>query len=74
VSSPVLARSVYVSFGDIDADVSDNYFDLLPGQSASITIKTQANEDTLRRELKVISLVDAFNKGAMVTSKAADPE
>ena len=74
VSSPVLARSVYVSFGDIDADVSDNYFDLLPGQSASITIKTQANEDTLRRELKVISLVDAFNKGAMVTSKAADSE
>ena len=30
LSSKVLARSVYVSFGDEKAEVSDNFFDLLP--------------------------------------------
>lgn len=61
VTSPVLARDVFVSLGELDADYSDNYFDLLPGQSAEITIKTQAGEDDIRKSLKVISLVDAFN-------------
>ena len=60
VSSPRLARSVYISFGQVDADVSDNYFDLLPGQSMEVSINTQANEDALRAALKVNSLVDAF--------------
>ncbi|MFY9644496.1 MAG: glycoside hydrolase family 2 protein, partial [Terriglobales bacterium] len=54
VSSPVLARSVYISFGEVDAEVSDNYFDLLPGQTVEIAIKTAANEDALRAGLKVI--------------------
>src|SRR5208283_4539183 len=45
ISSPVLAKSVYISFGEADAEVSDNYFDLLPGQSVEITIKTKADED-----------------------------
>jgi len=61
VSSPVLARSVYISFGQLDAEISDNYFDLLPGQTVELTIRTKANEDSLRSALKVISLVDAFN-------------
>jgi hypothetical protein len=43
------------------AEVSDNYFDMLPGQSVEIMIKTKANEEALRKGLKVISLVDAFN-------------
>ncbi len=68
VSSPVLARSVYISFGQIDAEVSDNYFDLLPGKSAEVTIRTQANEAVLRAALKVISLVDAFAPRAVVTT------
>jgi beta-mannosidase len=60
VTSPVLARDVYVSFGNLDADVSDNYFDLLPGQTAEVVIKTNADENALRSNMKVISLVDAF--------------
>jgi beta-mannosidase len=74
VSSAMLARSVYVSFGDVDTDVSDNYFDLLPGQSAEIIVNTQANEEVLRKELKVISLVDAFHPNAVATSKPLDPK
>jgi beta-mannosidase len=60
VTSPVLARDVYVSFANLDADYSDNYFDLLPGETREIIIKTQAAEDAVRNGLKVISLADAF--------------
>ena len=70
VSSPVLARSVYISFGEVDAEVSDNYFDLLPGQSVEIAIHTPASEDALRSGLKVISLVDAFDQNAAVKAAA----
>ena len=40
VTSPVLARSVYLSFGNLDVKLSDNYFDLLPGETVEITAST----------------------------------
>ena len=64
VTSPVLARSVYLSFGDLDAKVSDNYFDLLPGETREITVTSAASLDALKAQLKVISLTDAFATGA----------
>jgi beta-mannosidase len=60
VSSPVLARSVYLSFGELDVQVSDNYFDLLPGETAEISVSGPASLDALKAQLKVISLTDAF--------------
>ncbi|HEY1203054.1 MAG: glycoside hydrolase family 2 protein [Bryobacteraceae bacterium] len=60
LSSPVLARSVRVSFGSLDATPSDNYFDLLPSQPVDIAIAGSATADELRQNLKVMSLVDAF--------------
>jgi beta-mannosidase len=60
ISSPVLARSVYLSFGDLDVQVSDNYFDLLPGETAEIKATSTASMDALKAQLKVISLTDAF--------------
>ncbi len=62
LSSPVLARSVWVSFGSLEATPSDNYFDLLPGQPVEITIAGAASTDDLRKNLKVMSLVDAFGR------------
>ena len=32
VTLPVLARDVYLSFGDLDVKLSDNDFDILPGE------------------------------------------
>ncbi len=61
ITSPVLARSVYLSFGDLDAKLSDNYFDLMPGETIEITAKSAASLKTLTAQLKVISLTDAFN-------------
>jgi beta-mannosidase len=60
LESPQLARGVYISFGDLDVETSDNYFDLLPGESATLTVKSSATIDQLRSSLKIVSLTDAF--------------
>jgi len=60
VTSPVLARSVFLSFGELDVKLSENYFDLLPGETAEITATGTATLDALKAQLKVISLTDAF--------------
>jgi beta-mannosidase len=60
LSSKVLARSVYVSFGNNDVKFSDNYIDLLPGEPQQIHISGKAQLEQLRSSMKVVSLVDAF--------------
>ena len=61
LKSPVLARDVYVTLGDLDAKFSDNYIDLLPGETAELTITTSADQETLEKDLKITSLADAFS-------------
>jgi beta-mannosidase len=58
--SAALARSAYVSFGDLDVETSDNYFDLLPGEAITIKLKASASLDQLKRSMQVMSLTDAF--------------
>jgi len=60
LKSPVLARHVYVSFGDNDVEISDNYFDLLPNEGVTLIVKTKASVDELRGSLKVRNITDAF--------------
>jgi beta-mannosidase len=60
LQSPVLARNVYLSFGDLDVTLSDNYFDLVPKEQIVVQLKTAATLDQLRQALKVVSLTDAF--------------
>jgi beta-mannosidase len=60
LQSSKLARGVYISFGDLDVDSSDNYFDLLPGESVTVTLKSSATLDQLKSALKVMSLTEAF--------------
>ena len=60
ISSQVLARDVYLSFGDLDVKVSDNFFDLLPGETAEINVTDAVSLDALKAQLQVVSLVDAF--------------
>jgi beta-mannosidase len=60
LQSPTLARCVYISFGDLDVESSDNYFDLLPGEPVTITLKSAAAIDKLKSSLKIISLTDAY--------------
>jgi beta-mannosidase len=60
ITSSVLARDVYLSFGDLDVKVSDNYFDLLPGETVEIGVSSTASLDDLKSQFHVISLTDAF--------------
>jgi beta-mannosidase len=69
VNSPVLARSGDLSFANLDVKLSDNYFDLMPGETVEITATSAASLESLKAQLKVISLTDAFagsRQGAMI--------
>jgi beta-mannosidase len=70
ITSPVLARSVYISLGSLDGQVSDNYFDLLPGETHEITITSAASLDELKSQLHVMSLTDAFLAVTPATASA----
>ena len=55
----------------ISAYVSDNYFDVLPGEKAEVIVTTSASLAELQAQMKVISLTDAFavsNQPATVTA------
>jgi len=58
--TPALARDVYLSFGDLDVQASDNYFDLFPGEPVTVNLKTSSTIDQLKSALKVTSLTEAF--------------
>ena len=68
LTSPTLARSVYMSFDSEDAEPEDNYVDLLPGTSVVVHVKSRLPESEFRAQMKVISLADAFKTaGSNVT-------
>jgi beta-mannosidase len=54
-----LARAVYIGFGTIAAQPSDNGFDLLPGESVTVTIDSAADPATLTRALTLSTLSQA---------------
>ncbi|MGH8147585.1 MAG: beta-mannosidase [Rhodanobacteraceae bacterium] len=56
LTTDMLARDVWVSFGIIGAEVSDNSINLLPGQSVTLTVRSKADLASLRRALKVRNL------------------
>ncbi|MGA8504791.1 MAG: glycoside hydrolase family 2 protein [Candidatus Sulfotelmatobacter sp.] len=60
VQSPKLARSVYLSFGDLDVQSSENYFDLLPAEPVRLHLKSSATLEQIKGALKIMSLTDAF--------------
>jgi beta-mannosidase len=62
-----LAREVWIDFGSLDARLSDNAFDLLPGERVELQVTGAADLASLRHALQVRSLVDA-------TVRAATPE
>jgi beta-mannosidase len=63
LNSPILARAVALSFGDLDAKPSDNYFDLLPNESRKIHIASKATLVQLQKALAIRSLFDSTTNG-----------
>jgi hypothetical protein len=39
---------------------SDNYFDLIPGESKTITMDTKADIQTIKNNISVISLCNSY--------------
>lgn len=69
VFSPVLARDVSLSFGALNAELSDNYFDVLPGESFEVYVWSSATLDQMKAQMKIVSLTDAFaNSAAQVNA------
>jgi beta-mannosidase len=60
LQSRELARDVQISFGDLDAQLADNYFDLLPGEEVTVAVKSGAPAGQLQGALKLVSLTDAY--------------
>jgi beta-mannosidase len=56
-----LAKNVYLSIDNIDADFSDNYFDLLPGESKIVTLEVAYTEKILESDLKIQTLNTLIN-------------
>jgi beta-mannosidase len=61
VQSAKLARGVYLSFGKLDVQPSDNYFDLLPGEAVTLHLKSAATPEQIQASLKVMSLTEAYD-------------
>jgi beta-mannosidase len=62
VSSTTLARGVWVDFGDLDVALSDNSFDLAPGETRTLTATSRSTLAELQGSLKVRSLFGATVK------------
>ena len=48
-----IARGLWVGFGTTDAVASDNYVDLLPGESVTVSITSTAPLATLKKTLEL---------------------
>jgi beta-mannosidase len=64
LSSDTLARAVWVSFGPVEAQVSDNAFDLLPGETVRLHVRSAAGLEALRDALHLEDLVSATRRAA----------
>ena len=53
-----LAREVWIEFGDVDAELSDNALTLLPGESLTLRVTSRASLEVLQRALVLRSLYE----------------
>ena len=56
VSTDNFARAVYLSIEDIDNFFEENYFDILPGTSCTVKVKTNLSVEEFKKQLKVMHL------------------
>lgn len=60
MTSDIFARGVFLSLDGIDNFFSDNYIDILPGQTRTIHVTTALNEADFRNQLKLTSMGHAY--------------
>ncbi len=57
--APKLMRALWIDFDGVDATLDDNALDLVPGETVTIHLRSEADLPTLRRTLRLTSLADA---------------
>lgn len=55
-----LARAVWVDFGNLDAELSDNALTLLPGETVTLRVQSAASLDDLRAALNMRTVADVL--------------
>ncbi|MHA7111369.1 beta-mannosidase [Sunxiuqinia elliptica] len=55
-----LAKNLFMTIGDEEGFFSDNYFDLLPGEKAEITLQTSVELAKIKEAFKIQTLDTAF--------------
>ena len=55
-----LAKNLYMTVGDEEGFFSDNYFDLIPGQSVKVNLGTQMTREKLQEVFAIQTLEGAF--------------
>ncbi|MBQ7571229.1 MAG: hypothetical protein IJT19_03220 [Bacteroidaceae bacterium] len=60
LKSDIFARAVFLKIRGIDNFFSDNYFDLLPGEDRTITVRTLKSLAQFKQELEITSLGDTY--------------
>ena len=60
VRSDIFARAVFLKIKGIDNFFSDNYFDLLPGESRTIHVRSAKSLRQFEEELEITSLGDTY--------------
>ncbi len=60
VSTDKLAKNLYMSYDEAEGWFSDNYFDLLPGESKTIVFETKEDINDLQKQLLVRTVQDTY--------------
>jgi len=60
LQSTQLVRALWIDFGEHDAVLSDNSFDLLPGEAVTVSISAKSHLAALRTALHLTSLADVL--------------
>ncbi len=60
LSSDKLAKNVYLSFDDVDGFFSDNYFDLLPGQTVQVKFSCDEKFEDFQKRLNIMTIRDTY--------------
>jgi beta-mannosidase len=62
VKTNKFAKNIYIYFDGIDANLSDNFFDLHAGSEKTVTFKSaeNINEDELNRKLRILTVAHTY--------------
>lgn len=60
LTSDKFARAVFLSLNGVDNFFSNNYFDIMPGQTIKIKVDTKLNQQDFEKQLKIVSLINGY--------------